>query len=53
MDDSQRTIIAIRLEKCVEDMATAREDMGRGRYSAAHRQFVKFTDSWSYQHDTN
>jgi uncharacterized protein (UPF0332 family) len=35
MDEAQRAIIAIRVEKCREDIATAREDMERGRYRAA------------------
>lgn len=35
MDEAQRAIIAIRVEKCREDMVTAREDMERGRYRAA------------------
>jgi uncharacterized protein (UPF0332 family) len=35
MDEAQRAIVAIRVEKCREDMATAREDMERGRYRAA------------------
>lgn len=35
MDDAQRAIIAVRLDKCREDMATAREDMERGRCRAA------------------
>jgi uncharacterized protein (UPF0332 family) len=35
MDEAQRAIIAIRVDKCREDMATAREDMERSRYRAA------------------
>jgi len=35
MDPAQRAIIAIRVEKCREDIATAREDLERGRYRAA------------------
>jgi len=35
MDEAQQAIIAIRVDKCHEDMATAREDMERGRYRAA------------------
>jgi len=35
MDEAQRTIIAIRVDKCREDMMTAREDMERNRYRAA------------------
>jgi uncharacterized protein (UPF0332 family) len=35
MDKAQRVIIAIRVDKCHEDIATAREDMERGRYRAA------------------
>jgi len=34
MDEAQRAIIAVRLDKCHEDLATAREDMERGRYRA-------------------
>lgn len=34
MDEAQRAIIAVRLDKCREDLATAREDMERGRYRA-------------------
>lgn len=35
MDQAQRVIIAIRVEKCQEDIATAREDLERGRHRAA------------------
>jgi hypothetical protein len=35
MDEAQRTIIAIRVDQCREDMTTAREDMERNRYRAA------------------
>ncbi len=35
MDERQRDIIAIRVAKCHEDLATAREDLSRERYRAA------------------
>jgi uncharacterized protein (UPF0332 family) len=35
MDDVQRVIIAIRVDKAREDMATAREDLARGRFQSA------------------
>ena len=35
MDESQRSIITVRIEKCREDIITAREDMERRRYRAA------------------
>ncbi|PKO21175.1 MAG: hypothetical protein CVU38_16140 [Chloroflexi bacterium HGW-Chloroflexi-1] len=35
MDEAQRAIVAVRVSKCREDMATAREDFERGRFRAA------------------
>ena len=32
MDEAQRAIVEIRVNKCREDMATVREDFERGRF---------------------